>query len=586
MKLHRISIKNYRSISKKTTFELSDFTSLIGPNNEGKTNILRALTLAFAIINQWKHRPIRRKQLEGMYARRFFGQLRLNSGTNLISDFDFDRDYPKHIRKVTSIEIELIFQLTETEIEEFKNETGVSNNGKLPLTIEIKPDTLSLVINKQGRGNKTYNRNVRKIANYIDTRIGILSVPAIRDSTQMLEVAQDFAQRHLQESLLANVHYQDLMQKIKQIEDEYLNALSGNITKQIQGYAQNISEVKLIRANKRSTMPLIERLEITDNVRTSSTEKGEGLQSLIAIGLIQEATRHLGNHKAYILAIDEPEAHLHPDAVRIINNTLHELAQKQQVIVATHSPILVGQTQSHKNILIQNGKADTDPTLEKIRRCLGIELSDTLASAPICILVEGPTDLRVYKKLLCDSSLKIRHAFEQSLITMRATGGTKHLKVNIDIQRQFLTKILILLDGDQSARDISQNLITSGTINGTEIRVIPAQKRPTSAEVELEDIFKPDLITSALNDEFGSSFSVDDFKTVSDKWSVNFYNTAVSLGLCGKREELLNTAKMSISQAIEREGLPALREEYKKYISGISSLLEQMIVEHETTGEN
>lgn len=582
MKLHRITIKNYRSISKKTTFELSDFTSLIGPNNEGKTNILRALTLAFAIIREWKNRPIARNQLEGWYARRFFAQLRLHSGTNLVSDFNFDRDYPKHIKKGSSIEIELTFQLSESEIEEFKYETGMNNNGELPLTIKIEHNKLSLVINKRGRGNITYNRNVRKIANYIDTRIGILSVPAIRNSTQMLEVAQDFAQRHLQASLFSNEHYQNLMQEIKQIEDNYLNTLSENITKQIQGYAENISEVELIRANRRNTMPLIERLEITDNVRTSSTEKGEGLQSLIAIGLIQEATKHLGNHKAHILAIDEPEAHLHPKAIRAISNTLRELATTQQVIVATHSPILVGQTRSHTNILVEDSTAQMHPTLKRIRQCLGIELSDTLTSAPICILVEGPTDVTVYKTLLCESSLRIRHAFEQSLITMRATGGTKHLKVNIDIQRQFLNKLLILLDGDQSARDTCQNLITSGTIDSTEIRVLPAQKRPTSAEVELEDIFKPDLITSVLNNKFGKSFSIDDFKTVSDKWSVNFHRAAVSSGLYGKREELLDSAKMSISEAVEREGLSALREEYKKYISGITSLVEQMIIDHES----
>ena len=87
------------------------------------------------------------------------------------------------------------------------------------------------------------------------------------------------------------------MQEIKQIEDDYLNTLSENITKRIQGYAQNISEVELIRANRHSTMPLIERLEITDNVRTSSTEKGEGLQSSSPSASIQEATKHLGNRQ-------------------------------------------------------------------------------------------------------------------------------------------------------------------------------------------------------------------------------------------------------------------------------------------------
>lgn len=574
MKLHRITIKNYRSISKKTTFELSDFTSLIGPNNEGKTNILRALTLAFAIIRQWKYRPIPRKQLEGMYARRFLGQLRLNSGTNLISDFDFDRDYPKHIRKVTSIEIELIFQLTESEIEEFKNETGMNNNGELPLTIKIEPNTLSLVINKRGRGNTTYNRNVRKIANYIDTRIGILSVPAIRDSTQMLEVAQDFAQRHLQASLFANEHYQDLMQEIKQIEDNYLNALSGNIKKQIQGYAHNISEVELIRANRRSTMPLIERLEITDNVRTSSTEKGEGLQSLIAIGLIQEATRHLGNHKAYILAIDEPEAHLHPKAVRAISNTLHELATTQQVIVATHSPILVGQTPSHTNILVENSTAQMRPSLKRIRECLGIQLSDLLTSAPICILVEGLTDATIYKTLLCENSTKIKHGFENTKLTITSTSGARKLRRAIELQRQFLNKILILLDSDSTGKQIKNSLMNEHIVDDSEIRLIPALKRPHTSDVEIEDMLKPDFIASVLNEKFGNAFTTQDFEARKVKWSTNFIRAAESSGI---REDAIDSAKEAISLAVEKHGIAALRDEYHDYIDRLTQTLEGIL---------
>lgn len=586
MRLKHISIKNYRSIKQKTDITLSDFTSLIGPNNEGKTNILRALTVAFAVIHNWKHNHEISDSLENNKATKFLENLRMDSASGLVSDYIYSRDYPKHGKGKKPTEIELRFALTDDELADFRKLTGLRNNDELPLVIRISKQKVSLSVKKQGPSKENYNKKIRDVAEFIDERIGFMSVPAIRDANQMLNVAQEFAQAHLSESLSEDSRYRKLIEEITEIEAEYLHALSENITNQIRGYAANISSVSLIPTYKRSNIPLIERLEITDDVVTSSTEKGEGLQSLIAIGLIQEATRHLGNHKAYILAIDEPEAHLHPDAVRIINNTLHELAQKQQVIVATHSPILVGQTQSHKNVLIQNSKADTDPTLEQIRRCLGIELSDTLASAPICILVEGPTDLTVYKKLLCESSPRIRQAFEQSLIRMRSTGGTKNLKVNIDIQRQFLNKILILLDGDQSAQDTCANLTISGTVDSNEIRVLPRQKRPSGAEVELEDIFKPDLITSVLNDKFGKSFTVDDFKRVSDKWSVNFLRAANSLGLYGKREDLLDTAKMSISKAIEQEGLPALRDEYKKYISGISSLLEQMIVDHESKGDN
>lgn len=586
MKLHKVTIKNYRSIRRKTILELTEFTSLIGPNNEGKTNILRALTIAFAVIHNWQRIKENSNSLEGTKARRFLEDLKIDSAIGLVSDYIYSRDYPKNSKSKEATEIELRFELTPEELAEFINLTNLRNNEEIPLIVRISKQKLSLHVKKQGPGGTTYNKKIHDVAKFIDERIGFMSVPAIRDANQMLNVAQEFAQAHLSESLSQDEEYADLLEKLNNIEDTYLKALSNSITEQIKGYASNISSVQLIPAHRRSTVPLIDHLEITDEVITSSTEKGEGLQSLIAIGLIQEATRHLGNHKAYILAIDEPEAHLHPDAVRIISNTLRELAQKQQVIVATHSPILVGQTHSHTNVLIQNSKAETHPTLEKIRRCLGIALSDSLASAPICILVEGATDRAVYKKLLCDSSPKIRHAFEQSLITIRSTDGTKHLQLNINIQRQFLNKILILLDGDQAGQDSCKHLITSGIVDHNEIRHIPALGRPNNAEVELEDIFSPDLIVSTLNESFGNSFSVADFKQVANKWSANFINAVTSSGLYGKSEELLKTAKISISHAVESEGISALREEYKKYITNISSLLEQMIIDYESPDDN
>ena len=559
---------------------------MIGPNNEGKTNILRALTIAFAVIHNWKNNREISNSLELSKATKFLKNLQMDSASGLVSDYIYARDYPKHGKGKQPTEIELRFTLTEEELADFRRLTGLRNNDELPLVIRISKQKLSLSVKKQGPSSENYNKKIRDVAEFIDERIGFMSVPAIRDANQMLNVAQEFAQAHLSESLSEDNRYRTLIEEIAEIEGKYLHALSENITNQIQGYAANISSVRLIPARKRNTVPLIERLEITDDVVTSSTEKGEGLQSLIAIGLIQEATRHLGNHKAYILAIDEPEAHLHPDAVRIIGNTLRELAQKQQVIVATHSSILVGQTQSHTNVLIQNSKADTHPTLEKIRSCLGIALSDSLTSAPICILVEGATDRAVYKKLLCDTSPKIRHAFEQSLITIRSTNGTKHLQLNINIQRQFLNKILILLDGDQAGRDSCKHLISSGIVDHNEIRHIPALGRPNNAEVELEDIFNPDLIVATLNESFGHSFSIADFKQVANKWSANFINAATSSGLYGKSEELLKTAKISISHAVESEGTSALREEYKKYITNISSLLEQMIIDHESPDKN
>lgn len=576
MKLHKVTIKNYRSIRRKTTLELTEFTSLIGPNNEGKTNILRALTIAFAVIHNWKRIKENSNSLEGTKARRFLEDLKIDSAIGLVSDYLYSRDYPKNSKSKEPTEIELRFELTPEELTEFRNLTNLRNNEEIPLIVRISKQKLSLHVKKQGLGGTTYNKKIHDVAKFIDERIGFMSVPAIRDANQMLNVAREFAQAHLSESLSQDEEYAELLEKLNNIEDLYLKTLSRSITEQIKGYANNITSVQLIPTHRRSTIPLIDHLEITDDVVTSSTEKGEGLQSLIAIGLIQEATRHLGNHKAYILAIDEPEAHLHPDAIRIINNTLRQLAQSQQVIVATHSPILVGQTRSHTNILVEDSTAQMRPTLKRIRQCLGIQLSDSLASAPICILVEGITDCTIYRTLLCETSTKIKKGFENSQISIIPTLGVGNLGKAIDTQRQFINQILILLDADIAGKDAAESLEKSHRIDKSEIRLIPREKRHPASEVELEDIIQPNFIASALNEKFGNSFKADDFENVKTKWSNNFKRAAQTSGIHGIA---IDSAKTAISIAVEKHGITALRTEYRDYIKRLAQTLEGMLDE-------
>ena len=46
MKISRLCVKNYRNI-KHIDIQLSDVVAIIGENNSGKSNLLRALTLPF-----------------------------------------------------------------------------------------------------------------------------------------------------------------------------------------------------------------------------------------------------------------------------------------------------------------------------------------------------------------------------------------------------------------------------------------------------------------------------------------------------------------------------------------------------------
>ena len=46
MRLNRVSVRKYRSIDTAADFNVGDFTVLVGPNNQGKSNLLRAAVLA------------------------------------------------------------------------------------------------------------------------------------------------------------------------------------------------------------------------------------------------------------------------------------------------------------------------------------------------------------------------------------------------------------------------------------------------------------------------------------------------------------------------------------------------------------
>jgi predicted ATPase len=53
MRLVSFSVENYRSITKARRIPLAASTVLIGPNNEGKSNILRALSVAMLTLTQY-----------------------------------------------------------------------------------------------------------------------------------------------------------------------------------------------------------------------------------------------------------------------------------------------------------------------------------------------------------------------------------------------------------------------------------------------------------------------------------------------------------------------------------------------------
>lgn len=193
MKLENFSVENYRSITQARQIPLSNSTVLIGPNNEGKSNILRALNAAMFALT----RSTRRFPPFGV------GQRLASPIRNDFSKFyDFSKDFPATLlnsSRNSPTKVNLEFSLNETEIIEFKNEIKSTLNGTLPVCITFLDGQFDIKIVKHGRGSTSLNSKSDRIAKFLAERIQFQYIPAVRTAQQATRIVESIIAAELSE---------------------------------------------------------------------------------------------------------------------------------------------------------------------------------------------------------------------------------------------------------------------------------------------------------------------------------------------------------------------------------------------------
>ena len=559
MEVVSFSVENFRSITKKSVIPLKKLSILIGKNNEGKSNLLKALELAMDIISSGRFikRPISSSRL--IFSR--------------TKNYDWERDFPISLQDGIGGEtrLGLEFELSQTEKEEFNKRFKTKLSSTIVFEISIDSNVkVELEISEQNKKNKKIFRDQKhEICEFVKEKIYFNYIPAVRTEEDAAKIVYELLSNELL-GIKEDKKYKQALESIKKLEAPVLKKISKTIKDSIVQLVPNVKDVIIANNSEPSYMSRHlysgrEYIEIDDGTKTGLELKGDGVKSLVTMALLKDMT--LKKDQISFVAIEEPESHLHPEAVHLLKNKIYEIAEKNQVIISTHSPIFVDRENIDSNIIINDGKAAPAGNLKVIREVLGIKTSDNLKNAEQVLVVEGESDFIILQAVLPLLSKVLKEKLKENFLIIEELRGSSNIKYRIGELKSSFCSYHILLDNDEAGRrakadnEIPDKNITFVTCKGMK-------------ESEIEDTIDVDIYKEEVEGKYGIDLSCKYFKSNKKKWSERMKDVLTASGK--NSDDVLKDIKTTVASCVKKNPKKALNENKKESIEALAKSLEKI----------
>lgn len=418
MKITSIRINNHSRIPN-CTIDVRDNLILVGANGSGKSSIIRCIDLALGKTTQQLYYSIDN------------------------SDFE-DEEQP------FAVEVRLE-GLSEDELSFFPDDYDALDNS-LTVRMEATLDKDDLTIRRyfpKGAGDNNLRREQLE-------SIGWSMIPSDFSTTQLEPGRKTIVDDYLKE-VDASGDESKLAEAIKSLSDaidgsDAFNEALGSLADQLDPVLDGG-----ITANKLHFVPeaaingdLLNnvRLQIEGRSGTArqATEQSDGTKALIAFSIFGLL------NSGGMIAIDEPETHLHPLAQRNLIRILKSTGR--QLVIATHSGVVAGEFEPDNIAVTREGFSPVQP---KRGFLAGQEDQKTLArwwissriellTAKQIIAVEGQSDRMLLEKVAGNTGCHL----ERDGIEILEAGGCREMPHVLEIfgEDGFCLQISILIDED------------------------------------------------------------------------------------------------------------------------------------------
>lgn len=341
MFLKEVKVQNFRSL-KNVDITFDESTILIGENNAGKSTLLDAIKKGLS-----------------------------RTGTRfLFDDYDFFMDSEMSSPKDSDgIKIILIFEertldewegfISDTFIDALQYLDGEKASILLQTTASYNEVTSDIEV-KTVFLNNEFEPIVGKVQNLVNKFITLTPVfylQALREIKDTFSAKSPLWGRFIKKAAIPQEELSVIQNQIKKLNtdiisnDENLTKLVMELQKiqKVMDFEGNEQDLVSINAMPIKTWDLLSKAQVVLNNGTSSMDfpiekHGQGTQSVTTILLfkayINILLKELSSDFAEgILTLEEPEAHLHPQAIRALHKSIEEM--ECQKIITTHSPYFI-----------------------------------------------------------------------------------------------------------------------------------------------------------------------------------------------------------------------------------------------------
>lgn len=368
MYIKHIKIKNFRSV-EDLSIDCEKMAVLCGANSVGKSNIFRGLEFAFKI------------EVSELDVISNLSHNKRNSSVQIQIDLIF-KNVPKKMRDIIGAaageEIKFVFRATKKgKVTRKLNSTKLDDEQFNILLSEFSIVYIPTIRDLDGDGIKPFQSLFRK------------SIHQGASGKQIREHISGI------KSELAKKASNILLDQ-KEIVRKIFNAKSFDINTDSVVIDDSYDSIKLA-------------IKTRQNTKISLNDVGTGHQSVAIISLYRQLGEATPGHTLYLF--EEPDTHLHPPTIRAVGEELLKASEKSQVLITTHSPILISHIgldkvyhlthteQSGTKINRSKFKKEDQAIVSHLLMQFGLRVTEALFTKTV-ILVEGPSDVALFGRLI------------------------------------------------------------------------------------------------------------------------------------------------------------------------------------------